>query len=359
MLDQFHVPEDIAVYVDPDVMRSTVEDIFVALGMPKKHAEQSADVLLYADVRGIDTHGVSNMLRIYVERIRAGKINLNPKWSIVNEAPAACTIDSDGAHGGVIGPEGMKEAIARGKKYGVGAVTVANGGHFGAAAYTAAMALGHDMIGISMTAGGMAMAPTFGSEALIGLNPIGIAVPSRNEAPYVFDASMSAVAGNKVKLIQRLGRGTLPGWITDAEGTPIMDEREIPEGYLHLPVGATREIGSHKGFGLSMMIELLTSALSGAAAGQARRAEQAHHFIAYRIDAFTDLELFKDDVDAYLKRLRTSKTVPGEERVYYAGLLEHEEEQKRSANGIPYHPEVIGWFKEVISDLEIRDRLPQ
>ena len=317
MLDQFHVPEDIAVYVDPDVMRSTVEDIFVALGMPKKHAEQSADVLLYADVRGIDTHGVSNMLRTYVERIHDGKINLKPNWSIVNEA------------------------------------------HFGAAAYTAAMALEHDMIGISMTAGGMAMAPTFGSEALIGLNPIGIAVPSRNEAPYIFDASMSAVAGNKVKLIQRLGGGTLPGWITDAAGTPIMDEGEIPEGYLHLPVGATREIGSHKGFGLSMMIELLTSTLSGAAAGQARRAEQAHHFIAYRIDAFTDLELFKDDVDAYLKRLRTSKTIPGEQRVYYAGLLEHEEEQKRSANGIPYHPEVIGWFKEIISKLDIRDRLPQ
>ena len=116
MLDQFHVPEDIAVYVDPGVMRSTVEDIFMVLGMPEKHAQQSADVLLYADVRGIDTHGVSNMLRFYVQRIREGEINLKPNWSIVHEAPAACTIDSDGAHGGVIGPEAMKEAIVRGKK---------------------------------------------------------------------------------------------------------------------------------------------------------------------------------------------------------------------------------------------------
>ena len=170
---------------------------------------------------------------------------------------------------------------------------------------------------------------------------------------------MSAVSGNKVKLIERLGRGILPGWITDSEGTPIMDERKIPEGYLHLPVGGTREIGSHKGFGMAMMIEILTSTLSGGAAGPDRRAEQAHHFLAYRIDAFTDLEPFKDDVDAYLKRLRTSKTAPGEKRVYYAGLLEHEEAKKRNKQGIPYHPEVIRWFKEVISELNIRDQLPQ
>ena len=174
MLDQFRVSEDVAVFVDHQAMQSTVEDIFVALGMPSEDARQSADLLMYADVRGIESHGVSNMLRLYVEQIKDGKINLNPDWKIIREAPAACTIDSDNGHGGVIGPLAMKEAIERGKKYGVGAVTVYNGGHFGAAAYTAAMALEHDMIGISMTAGGMAMAPTFGAEALVGLNPIGI-----------------------------------------------------------------------------------------------------------------------------------------------------------------------------------------
>ena len=138
-----------------------------------------------------------------------------------------------------------------------------------------------------------------------------------------------------------------------------MDEREIPEGYLHLPVGGTREIGSHKGFGIAMMIELLTSTLSGGAAGPDRRSEQAHHFLAYRVDAFIDLNQFKNDVDAYLKRLRTSKTAPGEERVFYAGLFEYEEAKKRRVEGIPYHPEVIGWFKEVIGELNISDRLPQ
>ena len=358
MLEKFHVPADIEVRVDAGAMRATVEDVFVALGMPQEQAEQSADVLLYADTRGIDSHGVSNMLRVYVEAIRDGRINLDPHWRITHDSPAACTIDSDGAHGGVIGPEAMRIAIERAREFGIGSVSVYNGGHYGAAAYTAAMALEEDMIGISMTAGGVAVTPTFGAERLVGLNPIAVAVPTRNEAPFIFDASMSSVAGNKVRLAQRLGRDTMPGWVAGSDGEPIMEERPIPDAFMMLPLGGTREIGSHKGFGLSVMVEVLTSVLAGGGAGPDRRAGQAHHMLAYRIDAFTDLEQFKDDMDAYLLRLRTAKTAPGEERVYYAGLPEHEEEAIRRERGIPYHPEVIEWFKGIVAELGIEDRLP-
>ncbi|MDA0365086.1 MAG: Ldh family oxidoreductase [Chloroflexi bacterium] len=358
MLERFHVPSEIAIRVQPDVMRQTVEDIFRGLGMPDEHAKQSTDVLLYADVRGIESHGVSNMLRVYVQSIRDGRINLNPKWRITHDAPAICTIDSDGAHGGVIGPEAMRIAIDRARQFGIGAVAVANGGHFGAAAYHAAMALEHDMIGVAMTAGGVGVLPTGGAERLIGLNPIAVAIPTQREPPFIFDASMSSVAGNKVRLLQRLGAPTAPGWIADADGTPIMEEREIPEGFMILPLGGTREIGSHKGYGLGVIVEVLTTVLAGTGAGPDRRAGQAHHFIAYDVKQFTDLDVFKDDTDTYMRRLRESKPAPGEERVWYAGLPEHEEEAERRERGIPYHPEVIGWFKATLAELGLPDRLP-
>lgn len=357
MLEQFQIPPEDQVRVPQENMRATVEDVFRALGMPQAHAERSADVLLYADLRGIDTHGVSNMLRVYVDWVREGMINLEPNWRVTRDSTAACTIDSDGAHGGVIGPHAMSVAIEKAAAHGIGAVNVYNGGHYGAAAYTAAMALEHDMIGLSMTAGGLAMTPTYGAESLVGLNPIGIAVPARDEAPFVFDACMSGVAGNKVRIAQRLGRGVLPAWIAAADGTPIMQEDDIPEGFMHLPLGGTREIGSHKGFGLAVMIEVLTSVLSGAGAGPDRKVPQSHHFIAYRIDAFTELDAFKNDMDVYLRRLREAKTAPNAKRVHYAGLVAHETEVERRRNGIPYHREVIAWFKEIIAELGIEDRL--
>ncbi len=356
MLEHFHVPAELEVRVAPDAVRATVEDIFRALGMPDDHARQSTDVLLYADLRGIDSHGVSNMLRVYVQGFQAGRINPNPEWKITHEAAAVCTIDSDGAHGGVIGPEAMRIAMDRADAYGIGAVSVAGGGHFGAAAYHAAMALERDMIGVAQTAGGVSVAPTHGAERLVGLNPLAFAAPTRNEPPFIFDASMSSVAGNKIRLASRLGRGTLPGWVAEADGTPIMDEREIPEDYLMLPLGGTREIGSHKGYGLGVMIEILTTVLAGQGAGPDRRAGQAHHFIAYKIEAFTDLDTFKDDMDVYLRTLRESQTAPGEERVWYAGLPEHEEEIERRERGIPYHPEVIDWFEQVTKELGLEFR---
>jgi LDH2 family malate/lactate/ureidoglycolate dehydrogenase len=351
MLEQFEIPEAIAVRIDQADMRATVEGAFQALGMSVEHARQSADVLMYADLRGYDTHGVSNMLRIYVDWVREGLINVSPRWRVLRERRACCTLDSDRAHGGVIGPHAMRLAMERARDCGVGVVNVYGGGHYGAAAYTAAMALDQDMIGVSMTVGGLQMTPTYGAEKLVGLNPIAVAVPARDEAPFVFDASMSGVAGNKVRIAHRLGRGTLPAWIADPSGAPIMDEAPIPEGFMHLPLGGTRAIGSHKGYGLAMMVEVLCSALSGAAAGPDRRARQSQQLIAYDIDAFTDVAQFKDDMDRYLQRLRGARTAPGEERVLYPGLNAQAVEQDRRARGIPYHPEVLEWFAKASGDL--------
>ena len=357
MLERFHVPEDIAIRIPQENMREALIDLFKKFRMSTDDAILSADVLMYADIRGVESHGVSNMVRRYVEGFQDGSINPTPNWKIIREAAAVCTIDSDRGLGLSVGPAAMNIAIERAEKYGIGSVSVTNGRHFGAAGYHAQMALEHDMIGIAMTTGGVTVIPTHGSEKLVGLNPIAIAAPTKIEPPFIFDASMSSVAGNKIALAKRLQVDTMPGWIADSDGNPIMDEQQIPEDYKILPLGGTREIGSHKGYGLSIMIEILSGVLSGGAAGPFRRSGSSHHFIAYKIDAFTDVDSFKQDLDEYMRALVESDPAPGKDAVTYAGLPEHFEEIERLEKGIPYHPEVIDWFTSIAAELELPNRL--
>ena len=338
-------------------MHATVVDIFLKMGMPADDAELAAEVLVYADIRGIETHGVSNMLRGYVKSFAAGGINPTPKPKIIREMPAAATLDCDGGHGLVVGPLAMNMAIERAKIYGIGTITANNGRHFGAAAYHAALALEHGMIGVAMTTGGMNVLPVDGAKPVMGLNPIAIAVPTRSEAPFIFDASMSSVAGNKIRLAQRLGVDVAAGWIADADGVPIVEERPVPEKYFMLPSGGTRENGAHKGASLGMWVEIMGGLLGATGAGPNRKGPAAHHFIAYNIEAFTDLESFKDDMDEYMKSIRETPPIPGAERVIYAGMPEQEAEKERRENGIPYHPEVIDWFRGITDELNIDWRL--
>jgi LDH2 family malate/lactate/ureidoglycolate dehydrogenase len=338
-------------------MSATVTDIFLKLGMSKEDAAQSADVLVYADVRGIESHGVSNMLRRYVESLKTDGINPKPNVRIVREMNAAATIDCDGGHGLVVGPMAMNMAIERAKEHGIGSVTAMNGRHFGACAYHAAMALEHNMIGVAMTTGGLNVLPVHGAKPLVGLNPIGFAAPTKNEPPFIFDASMSSVAGNKIALAQRLGVPVMAGWIADGEGNPIMDEQMVPDNYAMLPTGATRELGAHKGYSLAVMVEILCGVLGNTGAGTNRSQGAAHHFIAYNIEAFTDVNAFKEMMDQYMRELQDSPTAPGHDRVVYAGLPEHEEDAERREHGIPYHPEVIDWFRATCGEMDIPWRL--
>ena len=353
MLERFHVDKKIAILVSKKKMESTVEQIFLKIGFNKNDAKQATDVLVYSDIRGIESHGVSNMLRAYVKSANEGGINTNPKWKITKDFNAVCSIDSDQGLGLVVGPHGMKEAIKRAKKFGIGAVNVYNSGHFGPAAYYAHLAVKENLVGLATTTGGIGVIPTFGTKQMIGLNPLGFGAPTVKNPPFIFDASTSSVAGNKIALAKRLNVKAMGGWISDSNGVPIMEETEIPDEYNILPLGGTREIGSHKGYGLAVMLEIMTSILSATGGGLRRRNGSTHHFIAYNIDAFSNLKDFTKDLDDYLDDLKQNPPVSGQERVVYAGLLEHETEIEREQNGIPYHPEVIDWFKSITSELKI------
>src|SRR5437867_2757175 len=309
ILERFKVPQKDQVLVSEAALRRTVTQIFEKLGVSADDASDAADVLTMTDLRGVETHGVSNMLRAYVRDYRAGKLDPRPGWRIVRESPGTAVIDAERRLGIIVGPKAMRLAIDKARNVGVGVVTVYNSGHFGAIGHFAMQAAQQDMVGVCFTGAGLSVVPTFAAKPMLGTNPIAVAAPARREAPMLFDAATSAIAGNKIRLAIRLGSPLLPGWVTDKEGNPITEEKPVfdRDEYHQLPLGGTREQGSHKGYGFALMAEVLSTVLAGALPTMlAPGGGSKNHFAAYNIEAFTDLEQFKDTMDRMLETLRTA-----------------------------------------------------
>ena len=362
MLKHFLVPEDEQVLVSESAARAGMVALFKAMGVSSSDAELAADVLIVADLRGCESHGVSNMVRRYVEMYADGRLNPTPNVRVVRESPVSATLDADLGIGLHVGPKAMDMAIEKAALYGIGAVGVQRCGHVGMLAYYPMQAIQQDMIGVCMvSAGGGIMVPTFGSEPAFGTHPIAWAAPAREMPPFVFDVATTQVAANKLGLTRRIGSKLEPGWICDLDGSPIMDSVDTPEyGKFHmLPFGGTRENGSHKGYGFAMIAEIMSGILSGNGPGVFTGGVATSQFVmAFKIDAFLELESFKDDMDRILRHLVEMKPAPGHDRVYYAGLIEHEETLQRRANGIPYHNEVVDWFNGVSDEHNLGIKWP-
>ena len=357
MLEHFHVPEEDKVMVRRADLFKATTDLFEAFGMPREDSELAADGLVTADIRGCETHGVSNMLRVYREAFESGKINPTPDWKITHDTSAVATIDGDKGHGLVVVPRAMDIAIEKAKKVGIGAVTIHNSNHAGMMAYHAMRAMSHDMIGYAITGGGAVMVPTYGAEPRVGAVPHAWAVPADKMPPFVLDISSSSVAANKIQLLRRTGAQLLPGLMADEEGTPIMEEQDVPEGVRLLPWGSTRELGSHKGYGMAVIGQVFSGILSAGLFGVTDPPGNGSQFVAaYSIDAFRDVAEFKSSMDEFLTYLVETPPSPGHDRVYYAGLPEHEETDIRERDGIPLHREVVEWFDNATNELGL-DRL--
>lgn len=359
MLERFKVPVEDQVRVSHESLLATTTAVFEKMGVSQEHSAIGADTLVKTDLRGVETHGVSNMLRAYVRLYNEGTLNATPEWKVVRESPGTATIDADAGLAIMLGPGAMQMAIDKAKKVGLGMVTMYNAGHSGALGHHAMIAAQQDMLGLVMTAGGRRTFPTFGAEPVMGTNPIAYAAPARNEAPMLFDVATTAISGNKVYLAQRVGANMLPGWIAEDDGTPVMEEvpvRELDKTNL-LPVGSTREMSSHKGYGFGLMAEvftaMLTDCIPGILMSQSAMGASHHMFAAFNISSFTDLDLYKDNMDKFLKALRETKPAKGHDRVLYPGLSEYEEDQDRRANGIPLHREVVEWFESITNELSI------
>src|ERR1700704_3861610 len=248
----------------PDAyLRNFSAQVFMHFGVPKADAEQAADVLARSDLRGIDSHGVAR-LHTYFEMLTLKRINPTPKIKIVREHKSVCTVDGDNGLGLVVGPHANLIAMDKASEFGSGWVSVCNTNHYGIASYYSLKALDRNMIGWSMTNSTKLVAPLWGGERMLGNNPISISFPGLKNLPIVIDLATSAAAYGKIEIAKRKGQPVPRGWIIDKQGEMSTDPNDIIDGGALLPLGSERELGGHKGYALSAMVDILTSVLSGA-----------------------------------------------------------------------------------------------
>jgi L-2-hydroxycarboxylate dehydrogenase (NAD+) len=324
------------------------KNVFLSIGCNEADATIATKVLLSADLRGIDSHGVAR-LSGYVRLWEAKRINATPKIKVIHETPSTAVVDGDSGLGLVVAPFAMQIAIGKATNVGSGWVSVQNSNHFGIAGYHAMMALQYDMIGMAMTNASALVAPTFSTERMLGTNPIAVAVPSGNEPPFVADMATTTAANGKLEILQRKNLEAPLGWIQDAEGEATTDAHALKNKGALLPLGSDKEHGSHKGYALGSIVDIFSAVLSGANYGPWVPPFPAyvpmpenqpgkglgHFFGAMRIDAFRKADDFKKDMDQWIQRFRSAKTIEGYDQVLIPGDPERLFEIQRMRDGIP------------------------
>ena len=330
-----------------------VHSVFRAIGCPEQDAATATHVLVSADLRGIDSHGVAR-LSGYVRLWEAGRVNAKPDIRIIHETPSTAVVDGDSGLGLVVAPFAMQVAIDKAKQVGTGWVSVQHSNHFGIAAHHAMMALPHAMIGMAMTNASALVAPTFSTERLLGTNPICVAVPAGEQPPFVADLATTTAANGKLEILQRKNQEAPHGWIQDAEGNPTTDAHALRNGGALLPLGGDREHGSHKGYALGAIVDIFSGVLSGANFGpwvppfpafvpmpENQPGKGLGHFLgAMRVDAFRPKEAFLKDMDLWISRFRSAATIDGHDRVIIPGDPEREMQAERMIHGVPLLPVV-------------------
>jgi L-2-hydroxycarboxylate dehydrogenase (NAD+) len=348
-----------------DLLQFT-EAIFHKLGSTPEDAALAAKVLLSADLRGVDSHGVAR-LSGYVRLWEVKRVNATPNVHILHQTPSTATVDGDAGLGLVVAPKAMQIAIDKAKQVGTGWVSVQNSNHFGIAGFHAMMALEEDMIGICMTNASPLVSPTFSVERLLGTNPICVAIPAGKQPAFVADMATTTAANGKLEILQRKNMEAPLGWIQDANGQPTTDAHALKNGGALLPLGGSREQGSHKGYALGAIVDIFSAVLSGANYGPWVPPFPAyvpmptnmpgkgigHFFGAMRVDAFRPANEFKQHMDQWIERFRQSKTIEGQEKVLIPGDPERLMEEERLQQGIPLLQPVVEDLKSLAQRFDV------
>jgi L-2-hydroxycarboxylate dehydrogenase (NAD+) len=358
------------VYLDFDFLEQFMGDVFRGLGVPEEEAAICASVLITADKRGIDSHGIGRLKPIYYDRIKQGILKPTTHLQIVRSGPTTAVVDGHDGMGHVIGQRCMEMAIEKARQYGMGMVAVRNSSHYGIAGYFALMAIEAGMIGITGTNARPSIAPTFGVENMLGTNPLTIGIPTDEPFPFVLDCATSVSQRGKIEVYDRDGKDIPPGWVIDAEGHTRTDTHQILEDLVSgraalTPLGGLGEdTAGYKGYGYATFIEILSAALQGGAflkalsgfdaAGQRQPYHLGHFFIAIDIEAFIALESFKSTTGEILRQLRASRKAPGQARIYTAGEKEYLAWLERKDQGVPVNAALQAQIIEMRNELNLK-----
>ena len=342
--------------VPADKLLAFCRACFGKLGLSPQDAKLTAENLIFANLRGVDSHGLIRM-KIYADRLRAGGFKPKMRPGIVAEQKSSALLDARHGVGQVAATVAMKLAIAKAKKTGMAVVSVKNSNHFGASAFYAMQAIEHGMIGFAATNAGPTMAPTGGREGRLGNNAMSVAVPAGKSPPLVLDMATGAVAWGKIFVAQQEKKKIPMTWALDKNGLPTDD----PNAAAHQ--GLIQPFGGYKGYGLSLLIDILTGVLSGGGFSTHVRtlykqietpSQVAHTCAALRVQAFMPLREFHGRMQAIIQLMQSCPSAPGVERIFVPGEIEHETEQRRRAEGIPINGELRDELKTLGMELKVK-----
>jgi LDH2 family malate/lactate/ureidoglycolate dehydrogenase len=342
-------------------LKNFVSAVLTKVGVTAEDAAIVADVLVTADLRGIESHGVARLESYYVSRLRAGQMAPTPVVKADRETATSIVMDAGNGLGHPTGKRTMEAVIAKAKETGAAFGAVHNSNHFGIAGYYAMMALDHDLIGIASTNSVRYGAPTYGRDILLGTNPWAYAIPAKDEPAFVLDFATTTVPRGKLEVYNRKEKQLNPGWAIDADGHETLDPQTALTGAL-LPLGGFGvDGGGHKGYGLGLLVDIMCGVLSGGAFGSdtplpsdgPQPGKISHFFGAFRIDGFRDVAAFRADMDRELRTFKDSRKVPGQDRIYVAGEIEYEKTLYNREHGVPVHVKVWDGLEKLAGELDI------
>lgn len=361
--------EEKTIYIKADILEKFMIEVFKGLGVSGEDAKICSDVLILSDKRGIDSHGINRLKPIYYNRIREGIQNPVTKIDIIKEGPTTAVVDGNNGMGQVIAKKSMDIAIKKAKEYGMGMVAVKNSTHYGIAGYYSIMATNEGMIGITGTNARPSVAPTFGVENMLGTNPLTFGIPTDEEFPFVLDCATSISQRGKIEYYARKGKECPEGWVIDENGVTKSDSNQILDELITgkaalVPLGGIGEdTAGYKGYGYSTVVEILSSALqngnflkmlSGFKDDKKVPYKLGHFFIAINISSFIDLNIFKKITGSILRKLRSSKKMPDQDRIYTAGEKEYLAWQERKVKGIPINDSLQEEIKQMQRELNLK-----